>query len=148
MPQTKTPTKFQKARAVVNLQGIKVNKTDSKGRIKDAFVNGSHAKIYNVILKRTDDNRLAIAECLLQTVAGNVDCKSAYYGLCYHALATVIESAERQGKKIAFCANEEDAKRRVNLGGEIFKLVSERNLEWCMENNADVNAVWVVVIDK
>jgi hypothetical protein len=129
--------RFQKAHHLANIGHVTVNKRDSDGRITDAFVPGSHAKMYNVILRRFAPNVIE-TECLLDTGMGigAEHCKGGTRAVCYHALATIIHSANENGLTPAICDTYEKAERRVRIGGKVYQLVSKYARE---------NKLWLVV---
>jgi len=125
----KNHNRFQKARMLVDLSGIKVNKRDDKERITEAFVNGSAGKRYLVLLKRNREKDTILTECLLDTSNGNLPCPSSKFTICYHALSVLLQSASENGKKVLFTDTMEKAKKLLNFGGEIYTVYSEKEIE-------------------
>ncbi len=127
--------RFDKARNLVALNAVKSIRQDASGRILNAFVPGSHAKTYEVIIRREGRNYIE-TECLLQTGAGNQDCKGGFSAVCYHALAVLLTSARDNGLDAAICQTLQDAERRKNLSGKVYTLKSKYALD---------NPLWLVV---
>jgi hypothetical protein len=133
---TKRPIdRFQKAHHLAKMSMVKVNKRDGKNRITDAFVAGSEAKTYDVILRRYNPNVIE-TECLLDTGAGGQHCKGGTRAVCYHALATIIFSAIENKLEASICQTYADAERRQRIGGKIYVLLSRY---------AKDNRLWLVV---
>lgn len=133
-PQPKV-NRFDKARNLVELNAVKSIRQDASGRILNAFVPGSHAKTYEVIVRREGRNYIE-TECLLQTGAGSQDCKGGFSAVCYHALAVLLTSAKQNGLDAAICLTLPDAERRKNLSGKVYTLKSKY---------APSNPLWLVV---
>ena len=128
-------SRFDKARNLVALDAVKSIRQDASGRILNAFVPGSHAKTYEVIIRREGRNYIE-TECLLQTGAGSQDCKGGFSAVCYHALAVLLTSARDNGLDAAICQTLQDAERRKNLSGKVYTLKSKY---------APDNPLWLVV---
>lgn len=127
-------TRINKARARVRLNDVRIISTDAQNRIKNAFVSGSQAKTYDVIIRR---NGYIETECRQVVLDGNlVNCKGGLNSVCYHAIATLIASANNRGLQSAICATEHDANQRANINGTVYKVQSR----W-----ADGNTLWFVI---
>ena len=129
--------RVQKARST--LPFVKVNMTDASGRPKDLFVPGTQAKVYNVILKRTNDaeniKRIFI-ECFITPHGDAVRCMGSMNAVCYHAIGALIYTTKEKGFKIAICDSKQKAITRSRLGGNIFKVISRKAVD---------NPLWIVV---
>jgi hypothetical protein len=116
-------SRFDKARARVLLDDIKIISTDKDGKIKTAFVAGSKTRIYQVIIRR-EGNQIS-GECLLETGNGQEICKGSYKTACYHILSVALKSAMVNGFEASLCKRFEDARLMKRFGGEIYQIVSK-----------------------
>jgi hypothetical protein len=114
-----------KAHARVALNDVKPISHDTEGRIKNAFISGSQAKIYQVIIRRK--NGIIETECLLETeIQGGIKCKGGTNSVCYHALAVLLQSAVGRGVGAAICEDEINAVTLNNIHkGKLWKVVSK-----------------------
>jgi len=131
----KTLDRFQRAHLRVALDDIKPITFDDQNRIKTAFVSGSRAKTYQVIVRR---NAGITTECLLDTGAGNKNCKGSSSAVCYHALAVLLYSAKNLELEASICQRKVDAELLQRIHGEIYKVTSI---------HAPNNPLWLVVND-
>lgn len=131
--------RFDKARNLVELDAVRSLRTDQNGRILTAFVPGSQAKTYQVIVRRTGRNYIE-TECILETGAGGQDCKGGWSAVCYHALAVLLTSLRNNDLDAAICQTLPDAKRRQNINGKVYMLKSKHapdNPLWLVANKPD-----------
>jgi len=99
---------------------IRICDYDASGKVRTAMCPGHECKVYQVSLDRTD---MAIRSHCLDVDEGE-KCKGNKHGVCYHTLAVIIHAAWKSGAKVAFCDNEQGAKTRATLGGQIIKVMS------------------------
>lgn len=96
----------------------KVSERDAQGRVKVVLVPGSEAKLYQVIIRRSENS--LTTECNLQTSMGNVPCKgNTKSTVCYHSMAALLLASEEKNVDVSFCDNSDDAKRLTNLGRKV-----------------------------
>lgn len=131
----KTLDRFQRAHLRVALDDIKPITFDDQDRIKTAFVSGSRAKIYQVIIRRDAG---ITTECLLDTGAGNKNCKGSHSAVCYHALAVLLYSAKNLELEASICQRKIDAELLQRIHGKIYRVESI---------HAPNNSLWLVVND-
>ncbi len=127
--------RFSKSHMLVKLNAVKPTSLDKSGRIETAFVPGSAAKTYEVIVRREGRNFVEV-ECLLQTGGGPQECKGGWQTVCYHALAVLLTSARDRGYEAAICKTEQTALLRKNLNGRVYTVKSKF---------APNNPLWFVV---
>lgn len=127
--------RFSKSHMLVKLNAVKATSHDQSGRIKTAFVPGSSAKTYEVIVRREGRNYVEV-ECLLQTGGGPQECKGGWQTVCYHALAVLLTSARDRGFEAAICKTEQTALLRKNINGHVYTVKSRF---------APDNPLWFVV---
>lgn len=132
--------RFSKSHMLVKLNAVKPTSHDQSGRIKSAFVPGSAAKTYEVIVRREGRNFVEV-ECLLQTGGGPQECKGGWQTVCYHALAVLLTSARDRGFEAAICKSEHTARLRKNLNGRVYtvksKFAPDNPLWFVVDGNGD-----------
>lgn len=99
--------RIDKARARVTLGDVAPIRHDPQGRIIEAYISGSKAKIYRVIIRRNNDR--IETECLMDTGAGDKNCNGGRQAACYHALAVLLQSALDLGLAASICDNQDNA---------------------------------------
>jgi uncharacterized Zn finger protein len=115
-------TRFTKARLRVKLGDVRTLKRDPSNRIKEAYVSGSNAKLYNVIIRRSGQR--ITAECQLDCGHGFTRCPGSLQAVCYHSLAVLLQSCQDQGLSASLCGSEDHANKRARIGGTVYKVYS------------------------
>jgi hypothetical protein len=117
--------RIDKARARVALNDVKPINHDAKGRITNAHVSGSHATIYQVIIRRK--NGTIETECQKDVgIQGHVPCKGGTRAVCYHALAVLLQSAVSLELNASICEDEGNAVTLNKIHkGELYKVISK-----------------------
>lgn len=111
------PNRVEKAKAAKRFS--RAMSHDRDGRPKTFVVPGTEGKRYHVIVRRKP--RLTV-ELNLDTARGLIKPYYARQHITYHSMAALMMAAEREGYKIAWCANKKDAERRARLRGRVFSV--------------------------
>jgi len=84
---------------------------DEYGRVTNVALPGSDGKSYRVHLQRNKSKIHVSCYC----VTNGDNCPSRV--VCYHAMAAIQIAAAHAKQRVTWCANEQNARRLLNLGG-------------------------------
>lgn len=126
---------------------VLVARKDNLGRVVRAFCPGHNAKMYSVDVNRSEEGWITdCKECVHfdpeqdKLIEKFQDCTGAQFNVCYHALAVLLASVDKQGT-VTFYDDKVDAEERLAIqdvdGGKVFRLHSLY---------APKKAVWVLFI--
>ncbi len=142
--------RLNKSRNLVYNDAVDITKEDKSGRVINAFVPGSRAKTYEVIVRRDVNRSLITTECFLQTGGGNVECKGGFNAVCYHGVAVLLQSCKNHDLDAAICHTEDAANRLLRFGGAVYRVESVHNSGnplWFVINGVPVHVEEDVVED-
>lgn len=120
------PNRVQRAYAAANFS--RVTQRDDKGFPVEVETVGSLAAHYRVKIDRWEiKDGIVHVSCrkIGDEVSSGGTCEGCKAGVCYHSIAAVIVAVSTSDKKIAITDSESKAKTLKNLGGNLFKIVSE-----------------------